>query len=140
MREWVVTMVGTDDELHTKTVRASSVFHAAAQARQDWSRYYWWRTDAVIEVRLGEQCWRVRNERLREWVAETGVESGLVATTSRRSSSHRSYSPELQTGQFPSANRKLSVSDQSSSQNGRNSAAVATKPLRVRDSRYSSAV
>jgi hypothetical protein len=31
---------------------------------------WWYRSDAVIEVRAGDRIWKVRGERVREWQAK----------------------------------------------------------------------
>ena len=46
---------------------AASLFDAAYQARQRWALLHWFMPDALIEVRSGEQCWHVKQERLRLW-------------------------------------------------------------------------
>jgi hypothetical protein len=60
-----VAMIGQDGQTHTLEVKTSSLFDAAAQARQ----CSWYQGDAVIEVRGGDRIWKVRGERVREWQA-----------------------------------------------------------------------
>jgi hypothetical protein len=43
-------------------VNASSLFDAAAQAGQRWAMFWWYRSDAVIEVHAGDRSWKVRGE------------------------------------------------------------------------------
>lgn len=58
------------------------MFDAAAQATQRWAMLSWYEPDAVLEVRAGEEIWRVRAERVREWKAEKGTtENGFVERT-----------------------------------------------------------
>jgi hypothetical protein len=60
-------MAGKDGQLHTTDVEADSLFHAADQAVYAWSRLWWYRPDAVIEVQSGGDSWCVTQARLREW-------------------------------------------------------------------------
>jgi hypothetical protein len=53
MKRCTVSMVGQDGQIQTIEVEASSVFDAAAQATRCWSMLWWYRSDAVIEVRAG---------------------------------------------------------------------------------------
>jgi len=61
-----------DDRLHSvdSRRRRPDLFDAAAQARQRWAMLWWYRSDAVIEVRAGDRIWKVRGERVREWQAK----------------------------------------------------------------------
>jgi phage terminase large subunit-like protein len=59
MKRCAVFMAGQDGRTHTIAVDATSVFDAAAQATRGWALFWWYRPDAVIEVRSGEEVWRV---------------------------------------------------------------------------------
>jgi hypothetical protein len=48
-----VLMVGQDDQAHEATVEATSLFNAADHALQQWARLWWYRPNAVVEVRMG---------------------------------------------------------------------------------------
>jgi hypothetical protein len=53
MMDCTVSIVGQDGQTYTIDVQASSLFDAAAQAGQRWAMLWWYRSDAVIEVRAG---------------------------------------------------------------------------------------
>ena len=67
MTDCTVSVVGGDGQTHTVEVQASSLFDAVDQAAQQWARLWWYRGEAVVEVRAGERCWQVRLERVRVW-------------------------------------------------------------------------
>jgi hypothetical protein len=84
LKECTVSIVGQDGRTYETTVEASSLFDAAARALEQWSqitvrshptartmryspRLWWYRHDAVVEVRMGDKCWKVNAERVREW-------------------------------------------------------------------------
>ena len=52
-------------------VEASSLFDAAARALEQWSRLWWYRPNGFVEVRMGDKCWRVSAERVREWRSQS---------------------------------------------------------------------
>ena len=52
-----------------RIVACPNPFDAAAQATHGWAKLWWYAPDAVIEVCAGEEVWRVRAERVREWTA-----------------------------------------------------------------------
>jgi hypothetical protein len=54
-------------------VEAASVFDAAASAIERWSMVWWWNGARIIEVRAGDEVWRVSVERVREWNRERRV-------------------------------------------------------------------
>jgi hypothetical protein len=56
-------MVGKDGRTYETAVEASSVFDAANRALRQWPRLWWYRHDAVVEVRMGGQRWKVSVER-----------------------------------------------------------------------------
>jgi hypothetical protein len=63
-------MVGQDHEIHIHHVDAASVFDAAYHAIQEWSRYWWWITDATLTVETGGNTWKVKSWRVMEWHAK----------------------------------------------------------------------
>jgi hypothetical protein len=67
VRRCLVSVVGKDGERYDIEVEAISLFDAAYKAREQWATYWWFRPDAVIEVRSGNDCWHVRQDRLRVW-------------------------------------------------------------------------
>ena len=67
LKECTVSMVGQDGRTYETTVEAASLFDAAARALEQWSRLWWYRPNGFVEVRMGEKCWRVSAERVREW-------------------------------------------------------------------------
>jgi hypothetical protein len=67
MMDCTVSIVGEDGRTYTLDVNASSLFDAAAQARRRWAMLWWYRSEAVMEVRAGDRIWKVRGERVREW-------------------------------------------------------------------------
>jgi hypothetical protein len=69
MKDCTVSIIGRDGQAHTLEVETSSVFDAVDQAVQSWSKLWWWYADAVIEVRAGDQCWKIQTARVREWKA-----------------------------------------------------------------------
>ena len=73
MTECQVQVVASDGRTHTAQVKASSVFDAVDQAAQQWARLWWWRNDAVAEVRAGKRRWRVRLQTVRRWRAGQGA-------------------------------------------------------------------
>jgi hypothetical protein len=60
-------MVGQDGQTHEVAVEASSLFDAADRALQQWARLSSYRPNGFVEVRMGDKCWRVNAERVREW-------------------------------------------------------------------------
>jgi hypothetical protein len=64
-------MVGQDGRMYDTTVEATSLFDAAARALEQWARLWWYRPGAVVEVRMGGQCWKVSAERVREWRSQS---------------------------------------------------------------------
>ena len=67
LKECTVSMVGQDGRTYETAVEASSLFDAAARALEQWSRLWWYRPNGFVEVRMGDKCWRVSAERVREW-------------------------------------------------------------------------
>ena len=65
-------MVGQDGQTYEATVEAASLFDAAARAIERWARLWWYRPNGVIEVRMGDQCWKVSAERVRQWRNKSG--------------------------------------------------------------------
>jgi hypothetical protein len=64
-------------------VEASSGFDAAAQATQRWALLWWYRGDAVIEVCGGEELWKVRAERVRQWNATRAKQRKALSSARR---------------------------------------------------------
>jgi hypothetical protein len=60
-------MTGTDDKIHTDEFTADSLFDAVGQAIKLWSGLWWYVPSANIEVRAGEQRWKVSQDRVRRW-------------------------------------------------------------------------
>ena len=60
-------MTGRDEEVHTVTVEASSVFDAADKAVQSWRNLSWFDPHARITVESGEKHWTVSQEYLNKW-------------------------------------------------------------------------
>ena len=67
MRRCTVSMTGTDGRRHSIETDALSLFDAAYNAQQEWAKLSWFDPQAVIEVRAGSDCWRVRQDRIRRW-------------------------------------------------------------------------
>jgi hypothetical protein len=59
-------MKGKDGQLHSLECEAESLFSAADQAITEWNRRWWFTSDAVLEIRAGDEKWRVNQERVRE--------------------------------------------------------------------------
>jgi hypothetical protein len=55
------------------TIEAASVFDAAAAAIERWSVVWWWNCARIIEVRAGDEVWRVSVERVGQWNRERRV-------------------------------------------------------------------
>ena len=53
-------------QLHTLECDAESLFAAADRAVSEWNRLWWYSSDAVLEVRSGDEQWRVNQARVRE--------------------------------------------------------------------------
>jgi hypothetical protein len=64
-------MVGQGGQTHETAVEAASLFDAADRALEQWSRLWWYRPNAVVEVRMGGKCWKVSVERVREWRSQS---------------------------------------------------------------------
>jgi hypothetical protein len=69
MKDCTVSIIGQDGQTYSLDVRASSLFDAVDQAVQSWAKLWWYEPNAVIEVRAGDQLWKIRAERVREWKA-----------------------------------------------------------------------
>ena len=70
MRRCVVTVHGEDGVAHTLEVEADSLFAAAYAGVLEWAMVSWWKADGVIEVRSGNQQWRVSARRVSAWNSE----------------------------------------------------------------------
>jgi hypothetical protein len=62
----MVSMKGTDGQLHTLECEADSLFAAADRAMTEWNRLWWFSSDAIVEVKSGADHWRVSQERVKE--------------------------------------------------------------------------
>jgi hypothetical protein len=62
MRRRIVSMTGTNGCRHSVETDALSLFDAAFNAQQQWARFSWFGRNALIEVRPGNDCWRVRQD------------------------------------------------------------------------------
>jgi hypothetical protein len=60
-------MVGKDGRTYETTVEAASLFDAADRALLQWARLWWYRPNGSVEVRMGDKCWRVSAELVRQW-------------------------------------------------------------------------
>jgi outer membrane biosynthesis protein TonB len=69
MKGCTVSIIGQDGQTYSLDVTASSLFDAVDQAVQSWAKLWWYKPDAVIEVRAGDQHWKIRAGRVREWAA-----------------------------------------------------------------------
>ena len=72
LKECTVAMVGRDGQTHEVAVEASSLFDAADRAIQQWLRLWWYLPNGFVEVRMGDKCWKVSMERVREWRSKPG--------------------------------------------------------------------
>jgi hypothetical protein len=62
-----VSVRGRDRQIHTLEVEAASLFDAVEQTVQQWAPLWWYRHQAVAEVRAGKRCWRVSLEPVWAW-------------------------------------------------------------------------
>jgi hypothetical protein len=60
---------GRSDFRFARRGQPRAQFDAADQAVRGWSKLWWWNADAVIEVRAGNECWKIQAGRVREWKA-----------------------------------------------------------------------
>jgi len=60
-------MKGTDGQTHGLTLQASSLYDGAAKAIDEWARLWWFDPEAVLEVKCGDERWRVRQNAVRHW-------------------------------------------------------------------------
>jgi hypothetical protein len=60
-------MRGKDDQIHSTTLEASSLFDAAHKAIERWALLWWFSSKEPITVQHGEDRWRVTPERVRVW-------------------------------------------------------------------------
>jgi hypothetical protein len=60
-------MRGTDGQIHSTTLDATSLYDAAEKATRGWSRLWWFSSREIVTVRHGEQSWKVSQEKMREW-------------------------------------------------------------------------
>lgn len=69
-RRCVVSLKGKDDQLHSIETEATSVFAAAHAGISDWSTFWWYDIEGIIDVRSGDRLWRVRARRVSEWYSQ----------------------------------------------------------------------
>jgi hypothetical protein len=69
MRHCTVSTTSQDGQVHSIETDAASLFEAAHDAVHQWAPLWWFSGDCVIEVRAGDQRWRVRARRVSEWYA-----------------------------------------------------------------------
>ena len=62
-----VEMRGTDGQIHSTTLDASSLYDAAEKATSSWARFWWFTAAALVTVRHAEQSWTISQERMRLW-------------------------------------------------------------------------
>ena len=62
-------MVGKDG-IHITCVNATSVFDAAYQAIQEWSKLWWWMNEATLTVEADGNTWTVTSDRVMQWNIE----------------------------------------------------------------------
>jgi hypothetical protein len=67
MRRCTVSIIGKDGDTHSFETDANSLFDAAYKAIESWGMLGWFPLNADIEVRSGNQCWRVKQGRVRVW-------------------------------------------------------------------------
>jgi hypothetical protein len=60
-------MKGKDGKTHSLTVGASSLFQAAQQGIEAWSKLWWFDPETLIMVQVGDQRWAVRQDKVRRW-------------------------------------------------------------------------
>ena len=60
-------MKGKDGQLHTLECEAESLFAAAEKGVAEWNRFWWYSSDAVLEIRSVDEKWRVDQETVRKW-------------------------------------------------------------------------
>jgi hypothetical protein len=63
----MVQMLGKDRRTHTLTLEAASLFDAADQAINQWSRLWWFDPQAALHVQSCEDRWTVKQENVRQW-------------------------------------------------------------------------
>jgi hypothetical protein len=61
-----VEMRGTDGQIHSTTLDATSLYDAAEKATQSWSMLWWFDANALVTVRHGEQSWTISQQNVRE--------------------------------------------------------------------------
>jgi hypothetical protein len=71
LKDCKVSMVGLDGRTYETTVEATSLSDAADRAIQQWARLWWYRPNGVVEVRMGDKCWKVSAERVRQWRSQS---------------------------------------------------------------------
>ena len=57
-------MVGKDGQTHTVECEATSLFSAAEKAMAEWTRLWWFTSDALLEIKSGGDQWRVSQARV----------------------------------------------------------------------------
>jgi hypothetical protein len=67
MKTCMVLVKAEFNETASIQVDAESLFDAAYQAMQKWSKLWWFRPDLIIEVKTENQPWCVSGDRVRAW-------------------------------------------------------------------------
>lgn len=70
IRLCVVSLKGKDDQLHSIETEATSGFAAAHAGISNWSTFWWYDSEGLIDVRSGGHHWRVRARRVSEWYSQ----------------------------------------------------------------------
>ncbi|HKD07528.1 MAG TPA: hypothetical protein VKB79_16620 [Bryobacteraceae bacterium] len=72
-----VSIKGLDGWIHSLETEAGSLAEAAYAGVREWSRLWWYNPDAVIEVRAGDECWRISARGADEWHREQSQKARL---------------------------------------------------------------
>jgi hypothetical protein len=70
MRHCTVTVEDDEGIEHALEVEADSLYAAEYTAVREWAIVSWWKADGVIEVRSGNQRWRISARRVSAWNSE----------------------------------------------------------------------
>lgn len=62
-----VSIEGKDRKTRSTTLDAVSAFDAVEKATWAWGRLWWFDPDAIVTVQRGEQQYRIRQAKVREW-------------------------------------------------------------------------
>jgi hypothetical protein len=64
MKTCTVSVVGKDGETHEDIYQSVSLFDAIRQFQRGHYMCWWWSRDLVVTVRVGEETWRVKVDRV----------------------------------------------------------------------------